>query len=88
MARGKRPHAKNLEEDVKVSSKEIIEDKDTTIGEEEEGQDEQSDNDSSDSSVYSDLEEGKVYNLLKCFALKIRENVFYKVCQALRVIFR
>ena len=73
MARGKRPHVKNVEEDVKVSSKEIIEDKTTTIGEEELEEDDQAD-DSSDSSVYSDLEEGKILQLVEEFCSSNREK--------------
>ena len=59
MARGKRPHVKNnlQEDEIKDVTNDIIEDKVTEIGEEEnEAEDE---GDSSDSSVYSDLDEGK-----------------------------
>ena len=65
---------KNVEEDVKVSSKEIIEDKTTTIGEEQIEEDDQAD-DSSDSSVYSDLEEGKILQLVEEFGSSNREKI-------------
>lgn len=65
MARGKRTHVENVKETKKASKEVLVEDKETEIGEKmDEHEDVEIDNDSSDSSVYSDLDEGST-SLLK-----------------------
>ena len=62
MARNKRKIENGLKNEVEAKKEEVIEDKDTKIGKNEkavEVESEEDDGDSSDSSVYSELEEGK-----------------------------
>ena len=62
MARNKRKIENGLKNEVEAKKEEVIEDKDTKIGKNEkaaEVESEADDGDSSDSSVYSELEEGK-----------------------------
>ena len=64
MARNKRKIENGLKNEVEAKKEEVIEDKDTKIGKTEkavEVESEEDDGDSSDSSVYSELEEGKYY---------------------------
>jgi hypothetical protein len=61
MARGKRSHVENIKDEEKPKKSEVVEDNDTEIGTKAnmaESDDDGNDGDTSDSSVYSDLEDG------------------------------
>ena len=66
MARNKRKIENGLKNEVEAKKEEVVEDKDTKIGKNEkvlEVESEENDGDSSDSSVYSELEDGKYLKL-------------------------
>ena len=83
MARNKRKIENGLKNEVEAKKEEVIEDKDTKIGKNEkavEVESEEDDGDSSDSSVYSELEEGKFLSV-KCIS---RHSVNLLLCHCRR----